>query len=586
MAALLLQPLVTERTLANSSFMNGVDISALTLLESDGAQYRNPAGVIGNPLDMLGAEGVDWYRLRLFVDPNGVGQVVNDLDYTLALAQRVNAAGGKLLLDLHYSDTWADPGHQTKPQAWAALDFDELVTQVIDYTRGVVSQFSQAGVTPHAVQIGNEVSNGMLWNDGRLFHTPDRNTELDRFSALLKAGLAGVEQANVGTDPVPEKWIHIADGSNWDASNYLLGELEGRGVDFDLVAFSYYPRFHGTIEGVRTTLEQTSRVYGKPVALAEVGFVHAGEIYEPQADQFVHEVSPQGQRDFAESVVNAVGDVSHDQGRGVFWWHGDAVPTSSGLAWENGRLGLFDPAGRILPAATALGVNPDRDDTRVIHEGNIYHGTPSNAYGQSFRVGLEGADTQPIGGDIELLRVKFVSGGEGVGDLATRLAILRGPSAAVASGTDGPVIVADDPALISLSGNTINTQAAAYGDGLVFEFSNVVVNDDEALTAVFVTEQANGDLTLHQVSNAFISFFESSPGIFDPVSNYGGTTNADMAALYADYTGDGLLDPATNGFDLSFRATFAVHAVPEPGLTAYLCTVWYLNFRRHVMPGR
>src|SRR5215813_569717 len=176
--ALVVALLVTFTQLVNAQeFMAGADISSLKVLEDHGATYTDN-GVPGNAIDILRDHGVNWFRLRLFVNPNSASDpfVINDLNYTIALAQRAKSVGAKLLLDLHYSDTWADPGHQTKPAAWSSLSFTDLVQRVHDYTRDAISSMNQAGVLPDMVQVGNEISNGMLWNSGYVWTGGTNNT--------------------------------------------------------------------------------------------------------------------------------------------------------------------------------------------------------------------------------------------------------------------------------------------------------------------------------------------------------------------------------------------------------------------------
>ena len=152
-------------------FMAGVDISALPSLEAAGAQYSDN-GVPGDAVEILAQNAVNYARLRLFVNPNGADVVDQDIPYTIAMAQRAKAVGMNVLLDFMYSDTWADPGQQTKPAAWVGLSFDDLEQRVYDYTKDVIEQFDAAGALPDMVQIGNEINSGMIWQDGRLFR-PD-----------------------------------------------------------------------------------------------------------------------------------------------------------------------------------------------------------------------------------------------------------------------------------------------------------------------------------------------------------------------------------------------------------------------------
>src|SRR3990172_703213 len=178
-------------------FMAGVDISALHLLQENGATYSDN-GVPGDPVEIMVDHGVNWARLRLFLDADGQYLAVQDLEYTLqqALEIQTQAPDMKFLLDFHYSDTWADPGKQFKPAAWAGQSGVQLQNTVRDYTRDTIIAFKDAGVMPDMVQIGNEISNGMIWPDGRLF-VPGLTEaqEYDRLAALISAG---INVANLG----------------------------------------------------------------------------------------------------------------------------------------------------------------------------------------------------------------------------------------------------------------------------------------------------------------------------------------------------------------------------------------------------
>jgi arabinogalactan endo-1,4-beta-galactosidase len=347
-----------------TEFMAGADISALSELEDNGAVYKDN-GQQGDAIDIFRDHGVNWFRLRLFVNPTGNGVVVNDLDYTIALAQRVKASGAKLLLDFHYSDTWADPGQQTKPSAWTSLNFSQLQTRVHDYTSDAISAMSDAGVLPDMVQVGNEIANGMLWDDGRLWRpgVPE-STEFNNLAALVSAGINGVKDgAGAGNEPLI--MLHHDQGANWGTTSYyldrLLPRLQANGTDVDVIGYSYYPKFHydpntgnGDMNDVQTNLDNTVSTYGKPVAIVETAFPSSGAQYEPD---YEFDVSEAGQEQFLQSLVNTVQNVPNGQGLGVFWWYPEAVPLNQPVngewVYEGGRYGLFDQNHN---AVTALSV--------------------------------------------------------------------------------------------------------------------------------------------------------------------------------------------------------------------------------------
>src|SRR5689334_16302291 len=171
-------PAITTRLLADE-YAVGADISFLRDTEQKGAVFKD-GGQPKPGLQILKDHGYNWVRLRLFHTPD---HLPNNLEYTIAQARAAKKLGFKFLLDIHYSDTWADPQKQFIPRAWDGLSHDQLVEAVYAYTRDVVSALRAADVTPDMVQIGNEVIGGMLWPDGRL------PKSWSNFADLLKAGI-------------------------------------------------------------------------------------------------------------------------------------------------------------------------------------------------------------------------------------------------------------------------------------------------------------------------------------------------------------------------------------------------------------
>lgn len=346
--------------------MAGADISSLPVLEEAGAVYRD-GGVAGDAVDILRSHGTNYFRLRMFVDPNGSSDnfVVQDLAYTIDLAKRVKASGAKLLLDLHYSDTWADPGKQFKPAAWNSLDATQLREQVYDYTRSSIEAFKAEGVLPDMVQIGNEISNGMLWNspsptanNGYVWTGGSHNTGFDRLSALLEAGIAGAKDgAGAGQEPLI--MLHHDKGAQWGTTQFYFDKLVARELDFDVIGYSYYPKFHynpstgaGDVEDVATNLTNTANKYGKPVVIVEAGYPSRNPSSSEQNLEFP--VTPAGQQAYLQALVDAVQNVPNDLGWGVFWWYAEARPVPGLGVWEGGRYGLFDQNGNLLPAASVF----------------------------------------------------------------------------------------------------------------------------------------------------------------------------------------------------------------------------------------
>ncbi len=173
-----------------ADFMRGVDISIQTRQEDDGVIY-NEYGVPKDILVILNNHDINWVRIRLFHTPSGsIYGVCQDLDYVTELAARIRLAGFKFLLDIHYSDTWADPENQDTPAAWSGYNHSQLVTAVHDYTQSVIGHLRTNNAMPDMVQIGNEIIGGMLWPDGRI--------SVNGFSNLADLVNAGIDGVNDG----------------------------------------------------------------------------------------------------------------------------------------------------------------------------------------------------------------------------------------------------------------------------------------------------------------------------------------------------------------------------------------------------
>lgn len=335
----------------------GADVSALERIEQAGGVFRD-GGQAGDAIAILRARGADGFRLRLFVQPNYTEVQVNDLDYTARMASRVKAAGARLLLALHYSDTWADPGHQVTPAAWAGLDFDALEQQVEAYTTAVMTRLRQEGALPDIVQVGNEIDAGMLWPLGQLSWDSDSSVQWGRFTTLLKAGIRGVRNALDPRDSV-RVMLHYSQGASAGGTRWFFDHIETYGVPYDLIGLSYYPWWHGPLADLADNLRATAQRYARDVMVVETTYPwRAGgwESMVANAAAMVWSVSPQGQAQFARDVVDAVARVPGGRGAGVVWWYPEAIAVSGLFVWGGGSLALFDADGAVLPAAGQLGL--------------------------------------------------------------------------------------------------------------------------------------------------------------------------------------------------------------------------------------
>jgi beta-galactosidase len=252
----------SNKTKREVTKMLGADISFLPQLEERGIKFSDK-GVQKDAIEILKDHGLNYVRLRIFNNPaadSGYSPKKGfcDLAHTLQMAKRVKAAGMKLLIDFHYSDYWADPEKQYKPAIWKGLSFVQLKDSVYEYTRSVIKALRDQGTTPDMVQIGNEINHGMVWPEGHV-------SNLDSLAQLVNAGTAGVKSV----DPSVIMMIHIALGGQNDESVSFIDNMLNRGVQFDVIGLSYYPKWHGTLDDLRYNLSDLLRRYNKDLIVVE-----------------------------------------------------------------------------------------------------------------------------------------------------------------------------------------------------------------------------------------------------------------------------------------------------------------------------
>lgn len=340
-----------------SEFLAGGDISLAAEIARLGGSYRVD-GQPCNAAEALRRRGCNLARLRLFTrDPAWDGVTdryshLNDLDYTVALAQQVKAAGLKLLLDFHYSDTWADPDKQGQPASWRHLKFGQLVEQVYGYTRDALTRLVTAGAAPDLVQAGNEVIAGLLWPAGRI----DQRQGFAPAARLLRAGLDGVRAG--AFDSQVETMIHIDRGGDRAGTQWFYDGLAAAGVEFDTIGLSYYPWWHGPLSALADNLRATAERYRQPVMVVETAY--------PWRDDWADQpnlrwpATPDGQRAYTNALLAEVSATPHGLGRGVCWWATEYLPVP-GLpthTWHDRA--LFGEGGEALPALAALGAAAGR----------------------------------------------------------------------------------------------------------------------------------------------------------------------------------------------------------------------------------
>ncbi|KAJ7193501.1 arabinogalactan endo-1,4-beta-galactosidase [Mycena pura] len=289
---------------------HGADISSLVNLEKSGIQYKD-GGVTTKLETILANHGTNLARIRIWTSTNSADY---SLTYGLALAKRAVAAGMTLLIDLHYSDTWADPGHQAIPAGWPTT-LSGLNTQIFTYTENLVKSFAAQGTPIQFIEIGNEINDGMLWPVGQISvngYSP--------LSQLLHSAASGVRAASSTTRTV----IHLANG--WDGAGvssfynqiFIAGELAL--ADVDVMGFSFYP-FYGTgatYSALQSSLQAMVTKYGKDVMVVETDWPEACS--GVALSQPAIPASAAGQQQWVLGIRNVLSALSGGHGLGIAYW--------------------------------------------------------------------------------------------------------------------------------------------------------------------------------------------------------------------------------------------------------------------------
>jgi arabinogalactan endo-1,4-beta-galactosidase len=351
------------RTDAASDMAVGGDLSFQLQELQAGAQFTDLAGRPGTPVEILRENGANYVRLRLWTaPPAGYSDLQNDL----ITAKAVKAAGMKLLLDIHYSDFWADPGHQITPAAWQGQDLPTLAATVESYTRQVIAAFAAQDTPVDMVSVGNEIRNGMLWPLGQVDESnPDPSAAgYPNLATLLKAGIAGARAGNPDGHRL-RIMLHIDHGGNNWESRHFFDQMVALGVPFDAIGLSFYTFWDGPLTALRANVDDLATRYGRDVFVAELqypwtlanGDSTANFVWTPTQLRAGYSASPGGQLSFVSDVLSILAEAPGGHGGGLLYWEPEWIP---GVGWEpgagtpNDNLTLFDFQGHALPSIASF----------------------------------------------------------------------------------------------------------------------------------------------------------------------------------------------------------------------------------------
>jgi arabinogalactan endo-1,4-beta-galactosidase len=415
--------IVDTYNISESDFIRGADISTFPQIDAFGGKF-SVNGKTTNLLDILSDNGVNYIRLRLWHTPR---DWYCGLESTLEIAKKVKAHGFKLLLDFHYSDWWADPANQKKPTAWEKLPFALLKDSVYAYTYRVISLLKAEDALPDMVQIGNEISPGMLFPDGAVSGT----TGWEKLAQLLNAGITAVHAAANNTNtsasaisisdpysikasgnstnstrsanstPAPGNFtrstrsensndtssikimLHLDSGGDNAKSRWWFNNIMAQNVPFDIIGLSYYPWWHGTLNDLKNNMNDLAVRYNKDIIVVETAYPMTNRYLNDGMDNVGFDeqklipgypVSVKGQTDFLFTLKNLVKETANKKGIGFFYWEPAWIwQKPFGTAWE--YYTLFDPvSGELLPSIEPFN---EADSTGTgIDEGTAENGNP------------------------------------------------------------------------------------------------------------------------------------------------------------------------------------------------------------------
>ena len=318
-------------------------------------------------------------RLKLWVDPydengNPYGGGNNDYATTLALARRAKNLGMGVLIDFHLSDFWTDPANQIKPKAWKDLSYSELKTTLYNYMKDTLNNFAAAGIVPEMVQVGNEISTGILHDDGKV---GNGNEDFSNLAGLLESAIAGVRASSASNTKII---LHLDMGGQNSLYTWFFGGLlsASPNLDFDVFGLSYYPMWHGTMEGLQYNINYLASTYGKEVCIVETAYAWITEDGDGVGNVFIsgdeevggYPATVEGQFAFMNDLESVILNVPNDKGLGYFYWEPEWLPvengtyaTDAGVAYKNDtytpcntwdNMTLFDFNGNALSSIKVL----------------------------------------------------------------------------------------------------------------------------------------------------------------------------------------------------------------------------------------
>lgn len=294
----------------------GLDLSFVLNAEKRGTVYYDVDGTEKSPWEIFRYHGYNWARLMICNEPSPLGQ---DLAYVLEGAKKLKEHNYHFALDFMMADGWANPMTQPTPKSLREMTHEERVVAWGEYVSNVIKTLSDAGVAPEIVQVGNEISNGAFWPDGRVYYGEEKKDQSRwaEFTDYLKAGADAIK----AVDEKIQVMLHVDFGGDMPMSEVFFQKMDEYGVQYDAIGVSFYPWSHGNLMDLRDNLYYTIKKWQKPMYVIETGYYSVpSQYFERKGVKAPFPETPEGQKEWFQAVNEIVMQAPDNLGKGVFWW--------------------------------------------------------------------------------------------------------------------------------------------------------------------------------------------------------------------------------------------------------------------------